>query len=64
MYKDILILTSVDEFSKLNTMQIASAKFIAYGANKSFKVIKDRYGMNQGTQIPESLIGRVLVNYE
>jgi hypothetical protein len=45
-------------------MQIASAKFIAYGANKSFKVIKDRYGMNQGTQIPESLIGRVLVNYE
>ena len=63
MYKDILILSSVDEFSKLNSAQIAHAKFIAYSANKSFKVIKDRYGMNQGTQIPESLIGRVLENY-
>jgi hypothetical protein len=63
MYKDILILPSVSEFGKLNSMQIASAKFIAFGEKRSFKVVKDRYGKYQGTQIPDSLIGRVLENY-
>ena len=63
MYKDILILSNLEEFGNLNSIQIASAKFIAFGENKSFKVVKDRYGVYQGTQIPDTLIGRVLENY-